>query len=183
MIVRQALAEYAHTAWAGWMRYLFSKSHMNDDGSMTIPPWAVERWSRQAGLAYDALPENEQMSDLKEADRMLEIIAATTPDAPTQPIRSPVVNNIYVPPPAPPGALLARILPPMIWGRVHFVNGDTHVPAIITDPAYAQGQGMPDAQHLVVFPVGEPPFTTVATIDPDGNPATWHWPEQGQEPA
>jgi len=158
---------------------------MNDDGSMTIPPWAVERWTRQANLTYDALPENEQISDLKEADRMLAVIAEHSQGeyAGILTPRAPVITNVVTYTSPPPGALLTSILPPMIWGRVHFVNGNKHVPAIITDPAYSLGQGMPDAQHLIVFPVGEPPFTTVATVDPEGNPATWHWPEPGQEPA
>lgn len=45
--VREKLAEYAHNAWSGWMKYLFDKSIINNDGTCTIPKWAVERWQRQ----------------------------------------------------------------------------------------------------------------------------------------
>ena len=31
-LVMEKIAEYAHTAWAGWMNYLFEKSIFNDDG-------------------------------------------------------------------------------------------------------------------------------------------------------
>lgn len=71
---RERLAEYAHDAWSGWMVYMFSKSDKNEDGTMTIPKWAVERWSRQATTKYSGLPEGEKASDRDEADRMLAII-------------------------------------------------------------------------------------------------------------
>ena len=69
---------------------------------------------------------------------------------------------------------------PSVGRVVHFVHGERHVPAIVTDPVFlVQEKGKPDweGQALTVFPVGEPPFTTVATHDPAGAPATWHWPE------
>lgn len=71
---REKLAEYAHVAWAGWIRYMFSKCTLNPDGTLTIPAWAVDRWSRQMNTDYCDLPASEQASDLAEADRMLEII-------------------------------------------------------------------------------------------------------------
>jgi hypothetical protein len=73
-MVREKLAAYAHKAWAGWMDYLFEKSTLNPDGTVTIPAWAVERWKRQAKTPYAELPENEKESDRKEADFMLAII-------------------------------------------------------------------------------------------------------------
>ena len=60
---------------------------------------------------------------------------------------------------------------PSVGRVVHFVYGDQHVPAIITDPA----NGL--TVHLTVFPVGEPPFTDLAGHDESGAPGTWHWPE------
>jgi hypothetical protein len=68
---------------------------------------------------------------------------------------------------------------PSVGRMVHFVNGEQHVPAIITDPEYVASvvDGAPPEQALTVFPVGEPPFTTVAPLDADGASATWHWPE------
>lgn len=72
--LRESLAAYAHDAWSGWMQYLFSKSTRNDDGTMTIPAWAVERWTRQMTTAYTDLPEDEKKSDRAEADQMLAIL-------------------------------------------------------------------------------------------------------------
>ena len=42
---REQLADYAHDAWSGWMKYMFSKCTKNLDGSMTIPANSVERWT------------------------------------------------------------------------------------------------------------------------------------------
>lgn len=74
--LREKLADYAHSAWAGWMVYLFSKGTFNEDGTWTMPSWAVERWKRQMLAVYDDLPENEKPSDRAEADRMLDIVRA-----------------------------------------------------------------------------------------------------------
>jgi hypothetical protein len=61
---------------------------------------------------------------------------------------------------------------PSIGRMVHFVYGNAHVPAIITDPA----NGL--TVHLTVFPVGDLPFTDLAGQDEDGKAGgTWHWPE------
>jgi hypothetical protein len=49
---------------------------------------------------------------------------------------------------------------------------------MITDPAFVPADGQPAEQALTVFPVGEPPFTTVAHEDPEHHAATWHWPEE-----
>ena len=76
-MVREKLAEYAHKAWAGWMRYMFSKSAANDDGSVTIPKSLVDRWKRQMNTEYESLPGNEKASDRKEADEMLAITGLT----------------------------------------------------------------------------------------------------------
>jgi len=72
--LREALAAYAHEAWSGWMRYLFGKCFNNDAGELTIPAWAVARWTRQMNMAYWDLPLGEPDSDRAEADKMLEII-------------------------------------------------------------------------------------------------------------
>lgn len=71
---RERLAEYAHAAWSGWLSYMFSKGEKNADGSLTIPPWAVERWERQSTTGYADLPEQEKASDRDEADRILAIV-------------------------------------------------------------------------------------------------------------
>ena len=72
--VRERLADLCHEQWAGWMRYLFSKGKFNDDGSWTMPAWAVERWSRQMDTPYSELSESEQDSDRNEADKFLALI-------------------------------------------------------------------------------------------------------------
>lgn len=73
-VVRENLSSYAHEAWSGWMVYMFAKSVYNEDGSITIPPELVERWTRQMNTDYANLPEGEKQSDRDEADKMLDII-------------------------------------------------------------------------------------------------------------
>lgn len=86
--MREQLAEYAHDAWAGWMKHIFRKCDTRtayfSNGEVTcIPAWAVERWQRQMNTPYADLPESEKESDRQEADRMLAIVAAlTAQDAP-----------------------------------------------------------------------------------------------------
>jgi len=60
--------------WAGWMKYMFSKSIKNSDGTIIIPVWAVDRWTRQANTAYAELPEEEKASDREEADKIINIV-------------------------------------------------------------------------------------------------------------
>jgi hypothetical protein len=82
--LREALAAYAHEAWSGWMRYLFSKCDTHtprnavgmllDVPVTTIPRWAVERWERQMNTPYADLPEEEKESDRAQADKILDIV-------------------------------------------------------------------------------------------------------------
>ena len=70
--MREKLAELVHNSqWSGWMRYLFSKGTFNDDGTWTMPAWAVERWRRQMETPYFELSESEKDSDRSEADKFL----------------------------------------------------------------------------------------------------------------
>lgn len=71
--LRESLAAQAHDSWAGWMKYLFSKSAENADGTVTIPAWAVERWKRQVATGYAWLSEDEKKSDREEADKYLAV--------------------------------------------------------------------------------------------------------------
>jgi len=72
LTLRERLADYAHIAWGGWMKYLFKKSTKDfEKNTITIPPWAVERWTRQLNTDYVDLTEQEQRSDLAEADEIL----------------------------------------------------------------------------------------------------------------
>ncbi len=68
--MREKLAALAHEQWSGWMKYLFSKSTLNDDGSVTIPADLARRWARQVCTKYEALSEKEKESDRKEADKV-----------------------------------------------------------------------------------------------------------------
>lgn len=74
--MRESLADYAHDAWSRWMNYLFSVSTRNEDGTVTIPKWAVDRWVRQMSTPYMELPEEEKESDRKEADRVVKIVGS-----------------------------------------------------------------------------------------------------------
>lgn len=70
---KEALAAYSHDAWRFWMYYLFSKSILNADGTVTIPAEFVSRWERQTETEYAQLPEYEKESDRVEADKILAI--------------------------------------------------------------------------------------------------------------
>lgn len=74
MDIREALAEYAHDSWAGWMRYLFRKSELVPDRGACIPEELVERWIRQMDTKYQDLPEKEKESDRNEADKIIALL-------------------------------------------------------------------------------------------------------------
>jgi hypothetical protein len=85
--VREALADYAHEAWSGWMRYMLPllqpllQYDLDSLQIMTLPGEKqrayehIRRWRRQMQTAYPDLPEKEQLSDLAEADRILQTIS------------------------------------------------------------------------------------------------------------
>lgn len=52
-----------HDRWASWQEYVFSKCTHNDDGSCTIPQWAVHNWSRQIKTSYENLSEEAKEKD------------------------------------------------------------------------------------------------------------------------
>lgn len=69
---------------------------------------------------------------------------------------------------------------PSIGRVVHYVYGDQHYAALITDPAFVvtDFEGVEYAKTaLTVFPPNQYPFTVVADMDPAAAPGTWHWPE------
>ncbi len=72
--LREELAEYAHDAWSGWMRYMFDQCLDAGQEGMVIPKEFVARWKRQMQTDYNDLPESEKMSDRAEADKMMTIV-------------------------------------------------------------------------------------------------------------
>lgn len=75
-VLRERFAALAHKQWSGWLAYMFSKGTFNEDGTWTMPTWAVKRWKRQMNTPYFELSESEQDSDRKEADKFLAVIEA-----------------------------------------------------------------------------------------------------------
>jgi len=73
--LRETLAELAHSQWSGWMEYLFSKCTLNQDGTATMPKWAVDRWQKQVETAYADLSEKEKDSDRTEAAKFQKAFA------------------------------------------------------------------------------------------------------------
>lgn len=80
--LREKLAEYAHEAWSGWMKYMFDKTLPEKlyNGEV-IPRDLVKRWQRQMNTPYAELSEEEKESDRLKADRMLEIVMRKVRDA------------------------------------------------------------------------------------------------------
>ncbi len=73
---REALAEYAHKAWSGWIAYMFEKGKVRR-GRLILPKWATERWKRQMETPYEFLPGSEKESDRAEADAIMDTIDET----------------------------------------------------------------------------------------------------------
>lgn len=72
-LCRETFAEQCHKSWSGWMKYLFSKSSYQEDGSVIIPAPLVARWTRQMNTDYGDLEEEEKDSDRAEADAFLDL--------------------------------------------------------------------------------------------------------------
>ncbi|HDY87102.1 MAG TPA: hypothetical protein ENH82_03180 [bacterium] len=70
----EQLADYAHAAWSGWMKYMFEKMSINNNGTASMPKWAVDRWAFQMNTAYNRLPEKMKESDRQEANRIITIV-------------------------------------------------------------------------------------------------------------
>lgn len=73
-MLREKLADLCHKQWSGWMKYLFSKGTLNDDGTWTMPVWAVERWTRQMTTPLEEMPPEEQDTDRRQADKFIEAL-------------------------------------------------------------------------------------------------------------
>ncbi len=72
--MKEELAILCHSQWSEWVDYMFSKGTRHADGTLTLPKWAVERWTRQMETTYADLSENEKINDRIEADKFIEVI-------------------------------------------------------------------------------------------------------------
>jgi hypothetical protein len=69
---------------------------------------------------------------------------------------------------------------PSIGRVVHYVYGNKHYAAIITDPAFEiehPGGDIGLTCALTVFPPCDTPFTTTADHDANFSAGSFHWPE------
>jgi hypothetical protein len=71
------IANVQHEIWSHWMRYLFEISLQNKDGTVTIPADKVERWKRQMITKYANLSDDEQRSDLEQAQKVVDVVRDT----------------------------------------------------------------------------------------------------------
>lgn len=78
----EALADVQHEIWAHWMRYLFSVSETNSDGTVTIPSDKVATWRRQCETRYFDLTEKERASDVEQADKVVELLNSRAVELP-----------------------------------------------------------------------------------------------------
>lgn len=70
----EELSNIEHESWSKWMKYLFSVSKENEDGSVTIPKDKVDRWKKQMNTNYEDLSDKEKESDRKEAKKFIKVI-------------------------------------------------------------------------------------------------------------
>jgi len=70
----ERLASIEHERWADWQRYVHSKCVKNNDGTLTIPKWAVEQWERQINTPYSGLTEEEKDKDREQVMRYWHLI-------------------------------------------------------------------------------------------------------------
>lgn len=74
---RERLAAYAHEAWSGWMKHMFSEAGAPwHTGGILIDEEHYGCWLRQMITPYADLSESEKESDRAEADKILEIMNA-----------------------------------------------------------------------------------------------------------
>ncbi|WP_313244444.1 hypothetical protein [Stenotrophomonas rhizophila] len=76
--LKEELAAIEHERWAHWQSYMHSKCHRQEGlpGALVIPAELVDKWERQAGLAFSELNEDERESDREQVDRYLPLIVS-----------------------------------------------------------------------------------------------------------
>jgi len=79
--LKEDLAEYAHEAWIGWIKFMWSQAYRRDvfiggeiQKCIVIPEDCVKRWERQMKTKYKDLSESEKNSDRLEANKILRVI-------------------------------------------------------------------------------------------------------------
>ena len=72
--IKEELAAIEHERWSGWMEYLFSLCKKQHDGSLIIPSFCVEHWTRQSKFSYQELTEKEKESDREQVNSYWPII-------------------------------------------------------------------------------------------------------------
>lgn len=70
----EKLSDLEHESWSNWMKHLFNISRKLPEGSVEIPTWAVERWTRQMNTNYKDLAEHEKESDRIEVRKVIELL-------------------------------------------------------------------------------------------------------------
>ena len=73
---REALARYAHEAWAAYMGYFLGKCIVQPDGALLIPAGYVRAIERLIATPYADLYPADKDADRHEADKMLTIMKA-----------------------------------------------------------------------------------------------------------
>jgi hypothetical protein len=76
--MREPLAALAHEQWLGWMQWMLSKCHINDDKSVTISAEYHKALFRQMTTPYAELTEIEKAGDRLEAEKVLGLFKGAT---------------------------------------------------------------------------------------------------------
>jgi len=70
----EKLANIEHQRWAHWQKYIHSVCVKNDNGTLTIPEWAVIGWGKQINTNYEDLTKKEKDSDREQVYKYLKIL-------------------------------------------------------------------------------------------------------------
>lgn len=73
----EIFADFCHQQWSNWTNYQRTYIIVNDDGTGTVPAWAMERLKRQASTEYEDLTHKEKESDRVEARKFYKLLINT----------------------------------------------------------------------------------------------------------